>query len=169
MPNNTQILIVEDDLIVAQSIKTHLNTLGYQVPAMETSGEAAIQKAKEVQPDLILMDIKLSGKMDGVEAAAEIRSCFNIPVVYLTAYADEETLGRAKITEPFGYILKPFGVKDLHSTIEMALYKYSTDKERAQAEAALHDSEYRYKQLLEAAFRHIGFSNEVNINLFFSV
>jgi len=138
MSNNTQILVVEDDLIVAQSIKTHLNTLGYHVPALETSGKAAVAKAQEVQPDLILMDIKLPGKMDGVEAAEEIRSCLNLPVVYLTAYADEETLARAKITEPFGYILKPFGVKELHSTIEMALYKYRTDKKTGHLNRVLH-------------------------------
>jgi PAS domain S-box-containing protein len=126
--NNTSILVVEDDLIVAQSIKTHLTTLGYNVPAMVTHGENAIEKAQEIQPDLVLMDINLPGKMDGIEAANKIRSQFNIPVVYLTAYADDNTLTRAKITEPFGYILKPFGIKELHSTIEMALYKYRTDK-----------------------------------------
>ncbi len=125
---DVQILIVEDDLIVAQSIKNHLLSLGYRVPAMVTDGETAISKTEELQPDLILMDIKLPGEMDGVAAAQQIKANFDLPVIYLTAYADEETLERAKITEPFGYILKPFGIKDLHSTLEMALYKYRTDK-----------------------------------------
>jgi len=129
--------------------------LGYQVPALETTGHAAVKKAEELQPDLILMDIKLPGNMDGIEAADKIRSNLDIPVVYLTAYADEEILARAKITEPFGYILKPFGIKELHSNIEIALYKYRTDKKRAQTETALQYSEHRYKQLLESVTDYI--------------
>ena len=124
----TQILIVEDEFLLAKSLGKNLQALGYGVPAVVPSGEEAVQKTGEMQPDLVLMDIKLQGEMDGVEAAEQIRTRFDIPVVYLTGYADEETLQRAKITEPFGYILKPFQARELHSTIEMALYKHEMDK-----------------------------------------
>lgn len=123
-----QILVVEDESIVAKNIQNMLNNLGYDVSGIASSGRAAIKKAGEMQPDLILMDIKLNGDMDGVEAAEKIHDRFYIPVVYLTAYADEETLQRAKITEPFGYILKPFEEKELHTNIEIALYKKKMER-----------------------------------------
>ncbi len=144
MPN-PKILVVEDETIVALDIKSRLESLGFVVPAVAASGEEAIQKATETHPDLVLMDIKLKGKQDGVEAAEEIRAQFQIPVIYLTAYADEATLQRAKITEPFGYILKPFEGRELHSAIEMALYKH-------QAERRLRESE----QWLSTILRSIG-------------
>ena len=103
-----QILVVEDESIVARDIQKTLQNLGYDVPCVVSSGEAAIQKAEENRPDLVLMDIVLKGKMDGIEAAEQICSRFNIPIVYLTAYTDDKMLARAKITEPFGYIVKPF-------------------------------------------------------------
>ena len=140
----TQILIVEDEFLLAKSLGKNLQALGYGVPAVVPSGEEAVQKTGEMQPDLVLMDIKLQGEMDGVEAAEQIRTRFDIPVVYLTGYADEETLQRAKITEPFGYILKPFQARELHSTIEMALYKHEMDKK-------LRESEERLKILFEFA------------------
>ena len=118
-----KILVVEDEGLVAKSIQSMLNNMGYEAPDVALSGEKAIKKAGEIRPDLILMDIKLKGEMDGIEAAEIIHDRFDIPVVYLTAFADEETLERAKITEPFGYLLKPFEEQDLQSTIEMALYK----------------------------------------------
>ena len=122
-----QILIVEDERIVAEDIKGSLQRLGYSVSGTAISGEEAIKKAKEVQPDLVLADIVLKGEMDGIEAASIISSRFDIPVVYLTAYSDDKTLERAKITELFGYILKPFEDKDLHTTIEMAFYKHKME------------------------------------------
>jgi signal transduction histidine kinase len=125
---NARIQIVEDETIVAMDIEDELTTLGYTVTAIGSSGEEAIQQAVETKPDLILMDIRLKGEVDGIEAAEEIRARFNIPVVYLTAYADDDTLARAKITEPFGYIIKPFQERDLHTTIEMALYKHRMEK-----------------------------------------
>jgi PAS domain S-box-containing protein len=125
---NAQILIVEDEIIIAENIRARLNSLGYAVSAIVFSGEEAIQKAAETRPDLVLMDIKLEGDMDGVEAAEQIRARFDIPVVYLTAYADDDTLQRAKITEPFGYILKPFEVRELHTAIEVALYKHKMER-----------------------------------------
>ena len=90
---------------------------------MAASGEETLRLAAEAHPDLVLMDILLKGDMDGIEAAEHLRRRFNLPVVFLTAYADPQTLGRAKVTEPFGYLLKPFEVRELHSIIEIALYK----------------------------------------------
>ncbi len=123
-----RILIVEDERISAENIKLNLGKLGYSVSAIATTGSEAIKAAKEYKTDLVLMDIQLQDEMDGIEAAQQIRAHMNIPVVYLTAYADPLTLARAKITEPFGYILKPFEGKDLHSAIEIALYKHRMEK-----------------------------------------
>ncbi len=128
----TKILIVEDEIIPAKDIQTCLRNLGYTVSGITSSGEEAIQKASEVCPDIVLMDIKLKGDMDGIEAARQIKDSFNIPVVYLTAHADDATLERAKITEPYGYILKPFEERDMHINIEIALYKHKMETERKQ-------------------------------------
>jgi CheY-like chemotaxis protein len=124
---HTRILVVEDEGITAMDTSEQLQSLGYVVPATAFSGREALQKIAELQPDLVLMDIRLKGKMDGVETAAEIRARFSIPVIYVTAYADDATIQRAKVTEPFGYILKPFEERTLHSTIEMALYKHTLE------------------------------------------
>ncbi len=124
---NARILVVEDEAIVAKDVQSRLEGLGYAVIGIAASGEQAVSKAMETQPDLVLMDIRLKGQMDGVEAAGQIRDRFNIPVVYVTAYADDDTLRRAKITQPFGYILKPFETRELHTTIEMALYKHQLE------------------------------------------
>jgi len=94
------------------------------VPSVASTGEDAISKVEGILPDLVLMDIMLKGEIDGIDAAGEIRKRFNIPVVYLTAYSDEETLQRAKLTEPYGYILKPFEENDMRTTIEIALYRH---------------------------------------------
>jgi len=139
---NARILIVENEVPVAEEIKTRLKNSGYTIPAIASYKEEAIQQAAEISPDLVLMDIHLEHKMDGVEAARQIRARFDIPVVYLTAYSDDETLRRAKITEPFGYILKPFTERELFSTIEIALYKYKMEKK-------LRESEARYREDLE--------------------
>lgn len=124
-----KIMIVEDEWTVADDIKMFLERLGYTVTSVSSSGEEAIQNAEKDKPDLVLMDIVLEGEMDGIEAASEIRTRFNIPIVYLTAYADDKILERAKITEPSGYIVKPFVNEDLKINIEMALYKDKTEKE----------------------------------------
>ncbi len=126
----SKIMIVEDEWITADDIKTSLQSLGYTVSSVASSGKEAIQKAEEDRPDLVLMDIVLKGQMDGIEAANQIRSSFNIPIVYLTAYADEKVLERAKITEPFGYIVKPFINEDLKIAIEIALYKHKAEKKK---------------------------------------
>ena len=125
-----KILIVEDEKIVALDIKHSLESYGYIVPCMVSTGEDAIQMAKKHNPDLVLMDIVLRGDIDGIEAASFIHSNYNIPIVYLTAYSDERTLHRAKMTEPFGHILKPFNNRELRTNIEIALHKRALEKEK---------------------------------------
>ena len=124
----TQVLIVEDEHVVAEDIKESLQILGYDVSAIAYSKDEAVEKAQETNPDLVLMDIVLKGETSGLEAAGIIRSRLDIPVVYLTAYADEKTLEQAKITEAFGYIIKPFKDRELHTAIEMALYKHKMER-----------------------------------------
>jgi PAS domain S-box-containing protein len=129
-----QILVVEDDNIVMMEIKDILQILGYAVCGVASHGEEAVEKAGETRPDLVLMDIRLKGAMDGMEAAEQIRARFDIPVVYLTALADEDTLQRAKVTEPYGYILKPFEERELHSATEIALYKHEMERKLKESE-----------------------------------
>lgn len=117
------ILIVEDQAIVALTIETQLVQLGYKIAGVAAAGETAIQLAREKKPDLILMDVNLEGEMDGITAAEHISMFLDVPIIYLTAYSDEETIRRAGLTSPFTYLTKPYKVRDLHSNIEMALYK----------------------------------------------
>ena len=124
-----RVLVVEDEAIVALNLQTQLERLGYQVVDVVGSGDAAVRRARALRPDVVLMDIELEGEMDGVDAATEIRSSLDIPLVYITAYADDATLQRAKLTEPFGYIIKPFDERTLRTNIEMATYKHSMEKE----------------------------------------
>jgi PAS domain S-box-containing protein len=124
----TKILVVEDEAIVAESIKIKLTKMGYSVVSTASSADEAIRKTGEYLPDLVLMDIVLQGEMDGIEAAGQIHTRFDIPVVYLTAYSDEKTLVRAKITEPFGYIIKPFKERELQVAIEISLFKHDMEK-----------------------------------------
>lgn len=121
---NENILIVEDENIVAKDIQLSLKKLGYNVAGICSSGKEAIEAVAEKNPDLVLMDIMLKGPMNGIEATEEIRQKFDKPIIYLTAYADESTMVKAKITEPYGYIIKPFKEIDLHTAIEMAIYKH---------------------------------------------
>lgn len=122
-----RIMVVEDEAIVSLDIQGRLKALGYHVAGITASGEEAIQIIEENRPDLILMDIMLEGTIDGIDTAAEIKKRHNIPIIYLTAYADNDTFKRAKITEPFGYIIKPFEDRELNLTIEMALYKHHAE------------------------------------------
>jgi PAS domain S-box-containing protein len=128
--SQANILIVEDEPIVAKDIQVSLQRLGYHVPATATSGEEAIRKTRESQPDLILMDIVLKGKMDGVETVKQIRKQYDVPVIYLTAYADDHTLERAKVTSPAGYMLKPYQPTELRTTIELALHRAGQARHR---------------------------------------
>ena len=127
--SGTRILVVEDERIVAEDLKGKLEAMGYAVVHLAASGEEAVQAARETRPDLVLMDVQLSGEMDGVQAADLVRRELGIPVVYLTAYADDETLERAKVTEPFGYLVKPFGERELRSAIEISLYRNRVEQE----------------------------------------
>lgn len=126
---NVRVLIVEDEVIVARTIASQLSQLGYIVTGTASSGNIAIAKALEIKPDIVLMDIILKGEMDGIAASSYIREQLDIPVIFLTAYGDANTLERAKITQPFGYIVKPFTIKDLQIAIEIALLKYQLECE----------------------------------------
>lgn len=137
-----RVLVVEDEAILAMNIEKMLQKLGYAVAASTASGEEAVRQAAHQKPDLVLMDIKLGGHIDGVEAAEQIQSRLDIPVVYLTAFADDETLRRAKITSPFGYLLKPFKASDLQVALELALYKHKIEQR-------LRASEAHYRSLFE--------------------
>lgn len=125
----TNVLVVEDESIVSKDIQHSLKKLGYHVVGAASTGEQAVELAREHVPDIILMDIMLKGEMSGIDAAEAIRKEANIPVIFLTAYADESTLAKAKVTQPYGYIIKPFKEIDIHTSIEMALYKHKKEAE----------------------------------------
>ncbi len=132
-----RILVVEDESIVAKDIQTTLTKLGYDVPATASSAAVAYQKLEELKPDLVFLDIKLKGDEDGIHIAEHIKIKYNIPVIFLTSFVDQETLDRAKVTEPYGYIVKPFNETDLKTTVEMALFKYGRDKEIRESQQRL--------------------------------
>jgi serine phosphatase RsbU (regulator of sigma subunit)/CheY-like chemotaxis protein len=136
--DKARILVVEDEELVALAIKTFLERIGYEVPLVTASGEEAIERFPALKPDLVLMDIRLHGKVSGIEAAGFIKDSFQVPVIYLTAYSDPETLERAKMTDPYGYILKPFDERSLQATVQIALHKSAVQNElrRSQEEIA---------------------------------
>ena len=134
------IAIVEDEYIVALDIRNFLERSGYGVAGVFASGEDLLDRYAQLQPDLIIMDIKIRGRLDGVETARLVYERYRTPVVLLTAYADDETVARAKITQPFGYLLKPFEERELRTAIEIALY-------RASMESRLRESEERFRRL----------------------
>jgi len=123
------ILVVEDESIVSKDIQHSLKKIGYNIVGAASTGEKAVELARSEKPDLILMDIMLKGSMNGIEAADIIKKEMCIPVIFLTAYADESTLAKAKITEPYGYILKPFKEIDIQTSVEMAIYKHKKEQE----------------------------------------
>lgn len=126
---NISVYIVEDESIVAKDIQRSLIKLGYTVLGISNNGQDAVKKIVDLEPNIILMDIMIKGTMTGIEVADLIKKNYNIPVIFLTAYADEDTLTKAKSAEPYGYVLKPFKEIDLQSTIEMAVYKHKKDTE----------------------------------------
>jgi PAS domain S-box-containing protein len=130
-----RILVVEDQRIIAADLASTLKKLGYSVVGTAATGDDAVARACELGPELVLMDVRLRGEMDGIEAAAAIRRRADIPVVYLTAYADAETIARARLTTPFGFVVKPFDERELCAAIEIALYKHQTDRELAEERA----------------------------------
>lgn len=127
--NNINVLVVEDESIVSKDIQHSLKKLGYVVVGAAASGDKALELVKSENPDIVLLDIMLKGEMNGIEVAEIVKKEYNIPVIFLTAYADESTLSKAKVTEPYGYIIKPFKEIDLHTSIEMALYKHKKARE----------------------------------------
>ncbi|MCC7205671.1 MAG: PAS domain S-box protein, partial [Anaerolineae bacterium] len=165
-----RLLLVEDEGIVAMDLSNRLRKLGYVVVGAVSTGEEAVQAVRETLPDLVLMDISLAGAMDGIRAASFICSCFDLPVVYLTAYSDPAILDRAKQTSPYGYVVKPVTDPELHTTIEIALHKHQIDlklrqmnasllaeiEERQRAQQALQESkrmfEKTFASLRDAAF-----------------
>lgn len=139
-----KILVVEDERITAEDIKFGLQDAGFVVPAIVDSGEEAIKRTADLKPDLVLMDIKLKGEMDGIEAAAQIRKHYDIPVVYLTAYSDESTVQRAKIKAPSkffkeetGLLKKPFDENELCNAIEITLYRHKMEEKHEKLCSAL--------------------------------
>ncbi len=144
----TGILVVEDETIIALEIESNLKSLEYHVTSIVDSGEKAIEKAESEKPDIVLMDIGLKGKMDGVEAADIIRSRFEIPVVFSTGHLDEENMERIKTSMPFGYVSKPIRKRDLKVTIEMALHLVKEVENRKKAERTIRASEEKYKTIL---------------------
>ena len=156
--NPIKILVVEDEVIVAEDIGFRLKKLGYIVTATVASGEEAIEKVAENRPDLVLMDIVLKGDMDGVTAAEKIRNRVDIPIVFLTAYADDQTLQRAKLTNPFGYIIKPFQQNDLRVAIEIALHRHEIEtkmqetlKASEAAKESVEEKSHRQNQYISMA------------------
>jgi PAS domain S-box-containing protein len=160
-------------MIVSKSLEMRLINAGFRVIAAVNTGEEAIQICESYTPDCILMDIKLSGELDGVQTAAIIKSKKNIPVIYLTAFADDEILEKAKFTDPFGYLLKPFDIRDLKKTIEIALYKHNLEIKLRQSEEkfrilfnnsplgnVLFDQEGKIADVNPAFVKMIGFSKE---------
>jgi PAS domain S-box-containing protein len=129
MADKPTILVVEDESIVARDIQNTLIRLGYHVPATAATAHAAFDKLEEFKPDLVFLDIKLKGEMDGIQIAERIKTEYDIPVIYLTSYVDKSTLERAKVTEPYAYLVKPYNEPDLQSAVEMALYKARKDRE----------------------------------------
>ena len=144
-----RILIVEDQKLIAADLENTLRRLGYDVVGAASSGEDAITKTEELRPNVVLMDVRLRGPMDGIQAAAAIRDRLDVPILYLTAYADEQTILRAKVTTPFGYLVKPFNERELRAAIEVALYKHETDHLLADERARRQASE-EFKLLIES-------------------
>ena len=143
MPS-TDVLIVEDEAVIALDLTRRLNKLGYRVAAALASGEEALAWAAQQRPDLVLMDIVLCGQLDGIRTADELRRRYGLPVIFLTAYSDDKTLSRASGVRPYGYLLKPFDDRELYTAIEMALY-------RARFEQQLRESEERFRLIAENA------------------
>ncbi|WP_424355925.1 ATP-binding protein [Methanobacterium sp. MBAC-LM] len=142
----SNILVVEDEAITALDIRRLLENMGFEIVSTASTGIEAIQKARDLKPDIIIMDVTLQGEIDGIEAAERIIDIFDIPVIYLTGYSDEKTFERIKLTRPYGFVTKPIGHNELRATIETALYKHKLDKELAASEEKLRNSNERYEE-----------------------
>jgi len=151
-----RIMIVEDEFVVAADLKTQVEGLGYSVCAEAADGEEAVALAVRNSPDLVLMDIVLRGDKDGIRAAEEVRTIQPLPIVFITAFADEDKIKRAKQIEPFGYLLKPFKSLELKATIETALYRAGREAERRADEAALVQTNEELAGRVEVLSRELG-------------
>lgn len=150
-----KILIVEDEAIVARDIAQQVGLLGYETLGIASTAERALELTESLRPDLVLMDIQLAGQVDGIVAAAAIREQFNLPVVFLTAFAADAVLERAKLTEPFGYILKPFSERELSTTLAMALYKHEAETRLRNTTRQLKALSSRVLEVQESERRHV--------------
>lgn len=155
---SSTLLIVEDEAIIAMGLEERLIQLGYTIVGSVGSGEAALRLAASTPIDLALMDIHIQGAYDGIQLASELRARHNIPIVYLTAHADDMTMKRARITEPFGYLIKPFRERELHTTIELALDRYRSECELRHVHA-------QYEHVVEQQRQATLVAQEVNIPL----
>lgn len=144
---NKRILIVEDEGLLALQIKNELLKMGHTITAIYVSGEEALKGIEAEKPDLVLMDIKIQGEMDGIETADRMLKQYDLPIIYLTAHSEENTIERAKVTRPYGYLLKPVNAKELQIAVEVAIYKHKSDKEKAQLTKELQDALNKVKQL----------------------
>lgn len=144
LASRPRVLVVEDEIVVARDMQRQLNSLGYDVVGQATEGEQAIALTGQLRPDLILMDIQIAGAMDGIAAAHAIRAQFQLPVIFITAFDADDVIERAKMSEPYGYILKPFSDRELRTSIEMALYKYKI-------EGQLREREFQLTQTFESS------------------
>lgn len=155
---DTSVMVVEDEFIVAEDLRAQLNRLGYQITALVSTGEEAVLKVEENRPDVVLMDISLAGDIDGVEAADIIRTRFQVPVIFLTAYANDDMIERAKITEPLGYMVKPFETREIKAAIETAVYNAALKKKLAESEQRFRtfaDFTYDWESWVDQDGKHI--------------
>ena len=164
--SQVSVLVVEDEPIVARDLVTTLARLGYTVTGSTAQGEEALVLARERHPDVVLMDIRLAGAMDGIEAAEHLRREDDPAVIYMTAHSDRATLDRAKLTEPFGYILKPFETRDLETHIEMALYRHEAERKLRESATSLRRSnkelEYMNGLMVNRELRMIELKKEID-------
>jgi len=165
----TRLMLVEDERVVAMNLSQRLGMLGYDVHAVASSGAEALERASQAWPDVVLMDIRIDGNIDGIETAEQLNSIRPVPVVYLTAHSDEATLARARGSRPFGYLLKPFSEREMHATIQMALARFeaqetlraSRDEVRRLADELDLRVRERTRELEEILEDHRGFSHAV--------
>lgn len=151
----TKILIVEDEAITAMSLESSLEKLGYQVTSIVNSGKAALNSIDSNKPDIVLMDIKIKGDMDGIDTAEVIREKFDLPFVFSTAFLDQERIDRAKITMPFGYVLKPIQERELKITLEMAMHTSKIETDRKEAERQLIEREQQLNTIYNATSNYM--------------
>ena len=151
------IMVVDDEAIITMQLKEHLTAMGYNVVGIGSSGEEAVKLSKKLQPDLILMDIVMGGKKDGIDAADIIQKNHEIPIIFITAFGEEHFLERAKVLEPYGYIMKPLRKQEIKSAIKIALYK-------AQMQQRLKESEGMFNAMLQAIGDHVNMM-DIDLNL----